>query len=36
MHPGLNKYMMQLRMESKEKENQGQAADHLSRCGSNS
>ena len=23
MHPGLNKYMMQLRMESKEKENQG-------------
>lgn len=23
MHPGLDKYMMQLRMESKERENQG-------------
>ena len=29
MHPGLNKYMMQLRMESKEKENQGKRRSPL-------
>lgn len=35
MHPGFDKYMMQLRMESKEQENQEKTANHLSRCGSN-